>query len=221
MALVQEALSQRFADVASRAADSSSRVLARQILALLPRGSGTADEIPGGLVQMMHANNIKQGSVNQGGIQDGFLEEWSRKLEGATTQEDVAVCEGYLHFLETGDFNNFYRYLWENHRISRAQLESMDRPLRSPAVHLPQLIPAMKHFLWVLKITHSGITLDESMEFAKGYLDEELKAQLYEILAHRNEWFVPGKIADARARLAQVWRRPEVRSPPFVSEPPP
>lgn len=167
MAKAQEDLAQRFADVASRASDSSSRVLARQILALLPRGGGNAEEIPGGLAHTMRTNNIREGHSNHNGIEDRFLEEWKRKLEGSTTQEDVAICEAYLHFLHSGDWNQFYQYIWDNHRISRDRLESMDRPIRSPAVHLPQLIPAMKHFLWVLKITHSGITLDESVEFAK------------------------------------------------------
>lgn len=211
MAKAQEDLAQRFADVASRASDSSSRQLARQILALLPRGGGNAEEIPGGLAHTMRTNNLREGHSNHNGIEDRFLEEWKRKLEGSTTQEDVAICEAYLHFLHCGDWNQFYKYIWDNHRITRDRLEQMDRPIRSPALHLPQLIPAMKHFLWVLKITHSASTLDESLEFAKGYLDEELKGLLYEILANRIEWFVPGKIADARARLAKVWRRPEVR----------
>lgn len=47
------------------------------------------------------------------------------------------------------------------------RLETMDHPIRSAACHLPHLIPSFKHFLWVLKITHSGANLDTAMEFSK------------------------------------------------------
>ncbi len=29
---------------------------------------------------------------------------------------------------------------------------------------------------------------------------------LFDILGHRNEWWVPGKIAEARQRLAHYWK---------------
>lgn len=31
---------------------------------------------------------------------------------------------------------------------------------------------------------------------------------LFDMLKHRNEWWVPGKIVDIRQRLAPVWRAP-------------
>lgn len=41
--------------------------------------------------------------------------------------------------------------------------------------HLPHLIPAFQHYLWILKVTHSGADLDTAMEMAKGFMDEDLR----------------------------------------------
>lgn len=42
-------------------------------------------------------------------------------------------------------------------------------------MHLPHLIPAFQHFLWILKVTHSGADLDTAMTMAGGNLDGELR----------------------------------------------
>jgi alpha-glucan,water dikinase len=52
-------------------------------------------------------------------------------------------------------------------------------------MHLPQLIGPMQHYLWILKVTHSGADMDTSLEMAKGFLDEGLRWTLYDILANR------------------------------------
>ena len=58
-------------------------------------------------------------------------------------------------------------------------------PAAATPLHLPQLIPAMQHYLWILKMTHSGADLDTSLEMAKGALDGGLVWTLYDILQHR------------------------------------
>lgn len=73
-------------------------------------------------------------------------------------------------------------------------------------MHLPYLIDPIKHFMWVLKTTHSGTDLDVSMEMAKGFMDEELRWQLFDLLAHRDEWWAPGKVVELRHRLKQYWK---------------
>ncbi len=42
-------------------------------------------------------------------------------------------------------------------------------------MHLPQLIGPMKHYLWILKVTHGGADLDSTLEMAKGSLDGDLQ----------------------------------------------
>lgn len=34
----------------------------------------------------------------------------------------------------------------------------------------------------------------------------DLQWQLYDLLGHRNEWWVPGKLVDLRQRLESYWR---------------
>lgn len=64
----------------------------------------------------------------------------------------------------------------------------------------------MKHFLWVLKTTHKGADLDVSMEMAKGFMDEDLSWQLFDLLAKRDEWWAPGKVVELRHRLKHYWK---------------
>lgn len=47
------------------------------------------------------------------------------------------------------------------------------------------------------------------MSVRQGFLDGELQGMIYDVLGNRNEWWVPGKIADIRSRLVGCWRRPE------------
>lgn len=48
------------------------------------------------------------------------------------------------------------RVLWDNGRITRESLSSMSIPITATPLHLPQLISAFKHYLWILKTTHAG-----------------------------------------------------------------
>lgn len=51
-------------------------------------------------------------------------------------------------------------------------------PPRPPAelpLHLPQLIPAMQHYRWVLKTCHAGAELDTALTCAQGFVDPDLR----------------------------------------------
>ena len=73
-------------------------------------------------------------------------------------------------------------------------------------LHLPHLIGPFKHFLWILKTCHSGADMDVALEMAKGHLDGDLTWNLYDLLSHRNDWWVPGKLVELRGRLEHYWR---------------
>ena len=60
----------------------------------------------------------------------------------------------------------------------------------------------MQHYLWILKTTHSGADMDVALEMAKGALDGDLLWNLHNLLSHRDDWWVPGKLVDLRERLA-------------------
>ena len=74
--------------------------------------------------------------------------------------------------------------------------------LAADPLHLPQLIGPMNHYLWILKTTHSGADMDVALEMAKGSLDGDLQWNLYDLLSHREDWWVPGKLVELRQRLA-------------------
>jgi alpha-glucan, water dikinase len=68
------------------------------------------------------------------------------------------------------------------------------------------MIGDFQHYLWILKTTHGGTDVDTALEMAKGSLSEELRYILYDLLANRDAWWVPGKIVEARRQLAAVWQ---------------
>ncbi|EFJ04729.1 hypothetical protein SELMODRAFT_432145 [Selaginella moellendorffii] len=63
-----------------------------------------------------------------------------------------------------------------------------------------------EHFLWILKTVHSGADLDVMAEMSKGYLDDETKSIIYNILGNRDAWWIPGELVKARKKLEKVWR---------------
>lgn len=79
-------------------------------------------------------------------------------------------------------------------------------------LHLPQLIGPFQHYLWILKTTHSGADMDVALEMAKGALDGDLQWNLYDMLSHRDDWWVPGKLVELRARL-RPYREVRARLP--------
>ncbi|KAK9862996.1 hypothetical protein WJX84_004122 [Apatococcus fuscideae] len=204
VAHIQKTLAQRMGDKVRSGSGPWARFFARLCLAGLPRGGGDGDAIRMGILHIMRENGIREG--HRPGIEDKFLEQWHQKLHTNTTPEDITICEAYLHFLHCGDIGEMYRVLWENGRISREMLASMDKPITNDPYHLPQLIGPFKHFLWILKTCHSGADMDVALEMAKGYLDGDLTWNLYDLLSHRNEWWVPGKLVELRGRLEHYWR---------------
>lgn len=127
-------------------------------------------------------------------------------------QDDIAICEAYLHFLHgSGDFGDFWWFIYEHYNLTPEDLAGMKAGWRTqgitgPAVHLPFLIPAVKHLHWVLKIAHSGSDMDTAMTMARGSLPGDLQWDIDDMLTNRQEWWVPGKIASIRERLSPVWR---------------
>ncbi|PSC73883.1 ABC transporter A family member 2 isoform B [Micractinium conductrix] len=204
IAHVQKHLAERMAFKARTADEPLCRLFARLTLAGLPRGGGNGDDIRMGILHIMRNNGIKEG--HRPGIEDHFLEQWHQKLHTNTTPEDVTICEAYLAFLHSGDMGDFWRVAWERGSLTPELLAGMDHPITGHPVHLPNLIDPFKHYLWILKTTHSGADLDTSYTMAKGLMDGELAWMIGDILNNRNEWWVPGKIVEARHRLKSYWQ---------------
>lgn len=145
---VQKTLAQGMAFFAGNAEDPLCRFFARCSLALLPRGGGNGDDIRMGILHIMRQHGIREG--HRPGIHDDFLESWHQKLHTNTTPEDVTICEAYLAFLHSNDMGEFWRVAWERGRLTPELLTSMDHPIKPTPCHLPQLIPAMQHYLYVV-----------------------------------------------------------------------
>lgn len=209
IAHLQKCVAQRMADKARTADDPWCRLYARLTLGMLPRGGGDGDAIRHGILNVMRENGIREG--HRPGIDEPFLEQWHQKLHTNTTPDDVAICEAYLAYLHSNNHDDYWRVLWDNGRITRSMMENMSKPISAWPKHLPHLIGPMQHYLWILKVTHSGASLDTAMEMAKGNLDGDLQWHIYDMLNNRNEWWVPGKIVEIRERLQHVWKQPTSR----------
>lgn len=205
IAHVQKTVAQNMAAKARSADDPLSRMYARMALAGLPRGGGNGDDIRMGILNIMRANGIKEG--HRPGIDEQFLEQWHQKLHTNTTPDDIAICEAYLAFLHTNNHDDYWRVLWDRGHLSRNDLENFGKPIKAWPMHLPHLIGPFQHFLWILKVTHSGADLDTAFTMAQGLVDDETRWMISDILQNRNEWWVPGKIVDARLRLANYWKQ--------------
>ena len=209
MASTQERLAGRIAYKATTSEDPTSRALMRASLAFLPRGGGNGDDIRMGILNIMREHGIREG--HRPGIEDTFIEQWHQKLHSNTTPDDVKICEAYLHFLHTGNWDDFWAHLWDNARLTRDDLAGMKAGWRSngitgPALHMPHMIDSFKHYLWILKTTHGGGDVDSAMNFARYALPEDLAWEIDDLLNNRDAWWVPGKIVEIRKRLLPVWK---------------
>jgi len=207
MASLQEGLARAVAALVSDPElDDASRQYFRLVMAGLPRGGGDGDAIRMGILNIMRENGIKEG--HRPGIEDRFIAQWHQKLHSNTTADDVAICEAYLHFLHTGQWDDFWAHLWGAHGLSREDLAAMrvgwrnDEGITGPAQHLPHLIPAFEGLLHILRVTHQGADLDNCLGNARGRLSGELQWALDDLLRNRDEWWVPGKLAEVRGQLA-------------------
>ena len=213
MAHMQKVICERMARASATAEDGTSRQLYRAALGTLPRGGGNGDDIRLGILQLMRENNIKEG--HRPGIEDPFIAQWHQKLHSNTTVDDIYICEAYLHFLHTGNWDDFWTHLWDNHGLTREDLAGMKAGWRTdgitgPGNHLPQLINPMKHFYWILRITHGGGNMDSAMDFARGKMPEDVQNEIYDLLANRDEYWAPNKIVELRERLSGTWRYGDV-----------
>ena len=209
MAHMQEVVARRMALASKTAEDGMARQFYRATLATLPRGGGNGDDIRLGILQLMRENGIKEG--HRPGIEDPFIAQWHQKLHSNTTVDDIYICEAYLHFLHTGNWDDFWTHLYDNHGLTREDLASMKAGWRTegilgPGNHLPQLINPMKHFYWILRITHGGGNMDSAMDFARGNMPEDVQYEIDDMLANRDEPWVPNKIVELRERLSGTWR---------------
>ena len=209
MASKQERLAWRVARAATTTADPVSRGLMRASLAFLPRGGGNGDDIRMGILNILRQHGIKEG--HRPGIEDPFLSQWHQKLHSNTTPDDVKICEAYLHFLHTGNWDEFWAHLWNNGGLTREDLAGMKAGWRSdgihgPALHMPHMIDSFKHYLWILKTTHGGGDVDSAMNFARDGLPGDVAWEVDDLLRNRDAWWVPGKIVEIRKRLLDVWQ---------------
>lgn len=210
MAHVQESLAEAVA-AASRDENMEprGRSALRLALATLPRGGGNGDDIRMGILHIMRDHGIKEG--HRPGIEDPFIEQWHQKLHSNTTSDDVHICKAYLHFLHTGNWDDFWGHLYDNAGLTRDDLANMKAGWKSdgihgPAFHMPQLIPAFQHYLWILQQTHSGAGLHDAVTMARGQLDGDLQWNLDDLLQNIDEWWVPGKVVEIRHKLKDAWQ---------------
>jgi alpha-glucan, water dikinase len=168
-------------------------------------------------LHLMRANGIKEG--HRPGIEDPFIAQWHQKLHSNTTKDDIAIGEAHLHFLQgSGDWSDFWSYLWDNYKLSKEDLAGMKAGWRTsgisgPGLHMPHLIPAFKHLLWIIKIAHSGADMDTAAAMGRGGMPDDLQWDVDDLLKNRDAWWVPGKIVNIRQRLESCWRNPESRDP--------
>lgn len=113
--------------------------------------------------------------------------------------------QAYLHFLHTGNVNDFWCFLLDKGGLTREKLAGFPTPIRSNPIHLPQLIPDMKHYLWILKTVHSGADLGFMVEHGKWGLekvgDGEAIGWMYEIMQNYDQGWIPAKVSETRVRL--------------------
>jgi hypothetical protein len=195
-----DAESSPYAALSPEAAGALSRVFIRNIINFIPRGGGNGDELRLFILDVMRRHGIREG--HRPGIDDPFIEQWHQKLHSNCTSEDITICEAYIAFQETNSSDTFYRILWERGGISRDFLRNMARPLTHDPRYMPQLVPDLKHILWILKQIHGGShNFHYLLEASKWQFDGELFSMLEDVKNNFGAWWLPGKIIDCRYRL--------------------
>ncbi|MEW5803238.1 MAG: PEP/pyruvate-binding domain-containing protein, partial [bacterium] len=191
------------------------RVLIRNIINFIPRGGGNGDELRLFILDTMRRHGIREG--HRPGIDDPFIEQWHQKLHSNCTPEDITICEAYIAFQETNSIDLFYRTLWERGGISRDFLRTMARPLTHEPRHMPNLIPDLKHLLWILKQIHGGShNFQYLLTVSRWQFDGELFSMLEDVKNNFGAWWLPGKIVDCRNRLKQYLRNSECPRDPLM-----
>eukprot|EP00887_Chlorella_sp_A99_P007269 scaffold2.g7269.t1 len=192
----------------NKAADLLSEVTqewVRLMLTTVGRG-GNAQAVRDEILNIMHRNRIKE-------VKGTWMEEWHQKLHNNTTPDDVPICEAYLAFLHAnGDQGEYWRVL-SDAGITRARLESFERPIRCDPEHFPDkrdaLISEFQNYLKILKAVHSGADLQASASAAAGQIPDSAKGYLGYVLGHAGDSAILPLIeaaVEARTELAPVLR---------------
>ena len=206
LAHAQDRLTQKLA--AMYRDEPAGRPLLRLMLTTVGRG-GEGQRIRDEILNIMHRHHVKE-------VSGHFLEEWHQKLHNNTTPDDVVICEAFLEFLRSnGNRDRFYEVLQAG-GVTRARLESFERPIRSAPDFVPHLKDGLIHdfqnFLTILKASHSGTDFETAVNAARNKVDGALQGQLDFLFWHRNDPAVPvvdlvNRITDARRRLANLLNR--------------
>ncbi|CAK8994716.1 unnamed protein product [Durusdinium trenchii] len=220
MAHAQERIGGVMSAAVSNAQDPRIRTLLRLAVKAVPRGSsGGGDAIRHGILNIMRTHGIKEG--HRPGIECKFIEQWHQKLHTNSAPDDIAICEGYLAYLSSGNVDEMYRVMWECGKLTREDLGKMcqmgfkdhtksgGRGLNFTPVHLPHMYNDVKSFLGLLKHVHGGSDLFSLCEACKGqYPDHESECLAFDIFHSRDDPFSMGKILDLRRRLEPLcWKR--------------
>lgn len=220
MAQVQEALGGVMAATVVSAPNAIVRALLRLAVNACPRGSSSGgDAIRHGILNIMRTHGIKEG--HRPGIECKFLEQWHQKLHTNSAPDDIAICEGYLSFLASGNPDDLFRVVWERAGITREQMgkmcgcgfvdhtKSSARGLNVNPVHLPQLYNDMQGYSGLLKHVHGGTDFFSLCEACKGqYPDHEAECMAFDIFHNKDNPMILGRIIELRRRLEPVcWKR--------------
>merc|ERR1719443_2283176 len=112
------------ASAVTGASTSIIRALLRLSVRCLPRGSGSGgDDIRHGILNIMRNHGIKEG--HRPGIECKFIEAWHQKLHTNSAPDDIAICEGYLAFLSSGNVDDLWRTVYERGGLTREDLGKM------------------------------------------------------------------------------------------------
>ena len=174
--------------LSGKAENGAHAVQARLMLSTVGRG-GDGQAIRDEILNIMHRNHIKE-------VKGTWMEEWHQKLHNNTTPDDVPICEAYLTFLRShGDNGTYWRSL-SDAGITRARLESFDRPIRcEPEMYHDRrdaLIGEFQNYLSILKAVHSGADLQNAAKNAGGQLPGSAKGHLgYVLASHGSNQILP------------------------------
>lgn len=216
MAHISEAVGGVMASAVSGAQTPAVRALLRLAVRSVPRGSSSGgDDIRHGILNIMRNHGIKEG--HRPGIECKFIEAWHQKLHTNSAPDDIAICEGYLAYLGSGNTGDMFRVIYDKAGYTREDLSKMCQAgwhsdgngLNHEPLHLPQLRRDMEGYLHLLKRVHGGTDLFALCEGCKGqYPDHGAECMAFEIFQDRDNPFVMGKITELRGRLrSELWKR--------------
>ncbi len=205
LAHAQDRLTQKLAQMFQ--SESTNRPWVRLMLTTVGPG-GEGQRIRDEILNIMHRRHIKE-------VSGHFLEEWHQKLHNNTTPDDVVICEAFLEFLRTNGNQERFAQILQEGGVTRARLESFERPIRSRPDFVPHLKEGLLHdfqnFLGILKAAHAATDFDSARGAARGRLPRDLEGLVDWISGHRHDGGenLPGlvrQITEGRRRLAEGWQ---------------